>query len=88
MTVKLEVFTSHSCPHCPGAVAVAEEVMKNFGDEVDYEHLNVEENMEKVREYQIMSVPTLVINGKTAFIGAPTEEELTKKLKKAVLRDK
>ncbi len=88
MTVKLEVFTSHSCPHCPKAIAVAEEVVPEFGDSVEYEHYSVEENMDKVQEYQIMSVPTLVINGKTAFIGAPTNEELTKKLKKAVLRDK
>ncbi len=88
MTVTLEVFTSHSCPYCPVAVEVAEKVMQNFGDEVEYSHLNVDENMDKVREYQIMSVPTVVINGKTAFIGAPDEEELTKKLKKAILRDK
>lgn len=86
MSVKLEVFTSHSCPYCPVAVEVAEQVVKDFGDDVEYEHLNVDENMDKVREYQIMSVPTVVIDGKTAFIGAPEPEELTKKLKKAVLR--
>lgn len=88
MTVKLEVFTSHSCPYCPMAIAVAEEVVPKYEDKVEYEQLFVEENMDKVQEYQIMSVPTLVINGKTAFIGAPTAEELSRKLDKAVLRDK
>ena len=56
MTVKLEVFTSHSCPYCPMAVEVAEQMVKKFGDDLDYQHLDVDENMEKVREYEIMSV--------------------------------
>jgi small redox-active disulfide protein 1 len=85
MSVKLEVFTSQTCPHCPGALAVAQKVKEEFGDELEYEHLDVAENMDKVGEYGIMSVPTLVIDGKVEFIGAPTEEELTRKIKKRIL---
>lgn len=81
MSVKLEVFTSTTCPHCPSAVAVAEKAKTELGDDLDYEHLNVDENMDKVREYKIMSVPTLVIDGEVSFIGAPSEEELITKIK-------
>ena len=41
----------------------------------------VNENMDKVQEYTIMSVPTVVIDGEVAFIGAPSTEELVEKLK-------
>ena len=88
MSVKLEVFTSRSCPYCPMAVEVAEQMVKEFGDDLDYQHLDVDENMEKVREYQIMSVPTVVLEGKTVSIGAPDPEQLSRQIKKALLRQK
>ena len=88
MRVKLEVFTSQSCPYCPMAVEVAEQMVKEFGDDLDYQHLDVNENMEKVREYEIMSVPTVVLEGKTVSIGAPDPEQLSRQIKKALLRQK
>ena len=63
------------------AVDKGEEAVKELGDVVDYEHLDVNENMDKVQEYTIMSVPTVVIDGEVAFIGAPSTEELVEKLK-------
>lgn len=88
MSVKLEVFTSQSCPYCPMAVAAAEKAVEELGDDVDYQHLNVDENLDKVREYQIMSVPTIVVDGEVAFIGAPEPEEIVRKIKKTLLRKK
>ena len=85
MSVKLEVFTSKTCPHCPSAIAVAQKAKEEYGDELDFQQLDVDENIDKVREYQLMSVPTLVIDGKVEFIGAPTEEELIRAIKKRQL---
>lgn len=84
MTVKLEVYTSKTCPYCPMAVAAAEDAVKELGDAVEYEHLDVDENMDKVRKYQIMSVPTVVIDDEVAFIGAPESDELISKLKEKI----
>lgn len=84
MTVKLEVYTSKTCPYCPMAVAAAEDAVKELGDAVEYEHLDVDENMDKVRKYQIMSVPTVVIDDEVAFIGAPESNELISKLKEKI----
>ena len=84
MAVKLEVYTSQSCPYCPMAVAAAEDAVKALGDKIEYEHLDVNEHMDKVREYQIMSVPTVVIDGEVAFIGAPESDELIEKLKEKI----
>lgn len=84
MTVKLEVYTSKTCPYCPMAVAAAEDAVKELGDAVEYEHLDVDENMDKVRKYQIMSVPTVVIDDEVAFIGAPESNELISKLREKI----
>ena len=35
MVVKVEVFTSDSCPHCPAAVNVANEAKEVLGDAAD-----------------------------------------------------
>jgi len=85
MSIKLEVFTSKTCPHCPSAVTVAQKVKEQLGDELDFQHLDVDENIDKVRQYQLMSIPTIVIDGKIAFIGAPSEEELLQSIKKRQL---
>ncbi len=81
MTVKLEVYTSKTCPYCPMAEEAAQAAVKELGDVVEYEHLDVDENMDKVRQHQIMSVPTVVIDDEVAFIGAPQASELIEKIK-------
>ena len=82
MVVTLEVFTSKNCPYCPKAIEVANEAVKELGSDVDYKQYDIDENMDKVREYQIMSVPTIVVNGRTAFRDAPEPKRLIAKLKR------
>ena len=84
MSVKLEVLTSQSCPYCPMAVDAAEKAVAELGDQINYEHLDVNANMEKVREYGIMSVPTVVIDGNVEFVGAPDADELISKIKSKI----
>jgi protein-disulfide isomerase len=38
------------------------------------------ENRQKAIDYQIMAVPTIVINGEVTFVGAPMAEELIQEL--------
>lgn len=83
MAIKVEVFSSDSCPHCPGAIEVAQNAKNNMDLDIDLEILNVNdpENMERARNYQIMAVPTIAINGNVEFVGAPSEAELTGRIK-------
>ncbi|ENN96296.1 thioredoxin [Methanocaldococcus villosus KIN24-T80] len=81
MAVKIELFTSPMCPHCPAAKRVVEEVVKEF-PEVEVEYINVMENPDRAMKYGIMAVPTIVINGEIEFIGAPTKEALIEAIKK------
>ncbi|ADG13871.1 MJ0307 family thioredoxin [Methanocaldococcus infernus] len=78
--VKVEVFTSPMCPHCPAAKRVVEEVAKEMPIEVEY--IDVTQNPQKAMEYGIMAVPTIVIDGEIEFIGAPTKEALIEAIKK------
>ena len=82
MAIKIEVFKTDSCPHCPAAVAAAENAKAKLGDQIDVEIVNANDpdNIDRARQYRIMAVPTVVIDGEVSFIGAPTDEELIEKL--------
>ncbi|MCF0226131.1 MAG: MJ0307 family thioredoxin [Methanobrevibacter sp.] len=86
MAIKIEVFSSNSCPHCPGAIKVAQDVQNDMDLDIEVEILNVNdpENMKKARDYQLMAVPTIAINGKVEFVGAPTEDQLVSKINEIV----
>ena len=82
MVANIQVFTTEDCPYCPMAKDAVNEAKKSFtDDEVNVEFLNANENIELVRKYQIMSVPTIIINDEVAFIGAPEVDELVGKIK-------
>ena len=82
MVIKVEVFKTDSCPHCPSAVNAAESAKEKFGDQIDVEIVNANDpaNIDRARQYQIIAVPTIVIDGNVEFIGTPTDSELINKL--------
>jgi len=81
MVVKIEVFTSPTCPYCPMALEVVEEAKKEFGDAIEVEHIDVMVDSEKAIEYGLMAVPAIAMNGILKFIGAPSKEELIEAIK-------
>ena len=84
MVVKVEVFTSDSCPHCPAAVNVANEAKEVLGDAADICNIASEENRQKAISLGIMAVPTIAINDEVAFVGAPALDELVNKVKSLI----
>jgi thioredoxin 1 len=81
MATVVEVFTSPTCPHCPAAVRVVEEAEKEIeGLEVEIIDTSDMDNRQKAMDYQIYAVPTIAINGKVEFVGAPSLPELMDKL--------
>ncbi len=83
MAIKVEVFSTNSCPHCPSAIDAAQVAKDKLGDAIDVEVVKIdesEENRQKAIEYQIMAVPTIVIDGEVTFVGAPSVDELIEKL--------
>ena len=83
MAIKVEVFSTNSCPHCPAAIDAARVAKDKLGDAIEVEVLKIDESDEirqRAIDYQIMAVPTIVIDGEVAFVGAPTDAELIEKL--------
>ncbi len=83
MAIKVEVFSTNSCPHCPAAIDAAQKAKDKLGDAIDVETVKIDEskeNYQRAIDYNIMAVPTIVINGEVVFVGAPTDFELIEKL--------
>lgn len=78
MVLEVEVFISSTCPYCPMAVTAAEEAKAELGDKINVDIINISksENVAKAREYNIMAVPSIAIDGLIEFMGAPSKEEL------------
>ncbi len=76
MTVKIEVFTSPSCPYCPMAIEVVDAVKKEMQDAIEVEKIDIMQDREKAIEYGLMAVPAVAINGVVKFVGAPEKEDL------------
>jgi len=82
--LKLEVFVTPQCPHCPASAYVAlkfammSEKVKGYA----YEAMEFRELAQK---YQVMSVPKTVINeGKGEFVGGYPEDVAFLQIKKAL----
>jgi len=76
MAVKIEVFTSPSCPYCPMAIEVVDAVKKEMQDAIEVEKIDIMKDREKAIEYGLMAVPAVAINGVVKFVGAPEKEDL------------
>ena len=85
MAIKVEVFSTSTCPHCPAAIDAAEKAKDKLGDAIDVESVKIDDpnnpdNRQRAMDYRIMAVPTVVIDGEVSFIGAPSDAELIEKL--------
>ncbi|WJI08847.1 thioredoxin [Methanobacterium sp. CWC-01] len=84
MVVKVEVFTSPSCPYCPMAVQVVEEVEKQMPNDLEVEKIDIMVDREKAIEYGLMAVPAIALNGVVRFVGAPNKDELLSAIKEEI----
>lgn len=74
--VVIEVFTSPTCPHCPRALLMAKEVAAQIpGVRVVEQSTATPQGLAKAAFYDVQAVPTVFINGKRAFVGAPPSVE-------------
>ena len=80
--MKLKLFTLPSCPQCPTAKKVAEELIKQRTDlTLDVLDLSDVNNMTAALMLQIVSTPSFVIDDTPIFIGElPTLKALNEKI--------
>ena len=49
---------------------------KRLVDDVEVEKIDIMVDQEKAREYGLMAVPAIALNGVVKFVGSPGKEEL------------
>ena len=87
--VKIEVYFSPVCPHCLGAKKLVAEVAARYGRRVEVEELNTytAEGIKRGMANEVMSVPTVIIDGEKRFVGFPfPEQELVASIEAAIAR--
>ena len=76
--VEIHVLKTKTCPSCLKVTTVIKKVADGMkGISVKETYLDSGPEGQKLAlKYHVMSVPTIVIGGKVAFVGTPTESAL------------
>ena len=86
MTVTLKDYYADWCGPCKSQDPILEELEEEWTD-VTFEKVNVDEQQDIANEYQVRSLPTLVIENEDGvverFIGLTQAGKIEKALKKA-----
>ncbi len=89
--IKILLFTSPACPHCPQAENVVKKIVPYYKDRLQFEKIRTRTNKGKHLsiEFNVMSTPTILIlvNGieKKRIVGTPSENNFKKMIEKEFL---
>lgn len=71
--VKIKVFVTLTCPHCPGAAAIAHKLAIEC-DQIKADVIESGEFPDIALKYNVIGVPKIVINDKVDFMGEFNED--------------
>ncbi len=77
--IDLKILSTPGCAPCKVVERLAVKLQGEF-PELRVEKIDLMEHPEFAVEYEVMSSPTVVINGKVAFVGAVNEDQLREKM--------
>jgi thioredoxin 1 len=88
MSVTLKDFYADWCGPCKTQDPIVEELEDDLGERLSVEKIDVDENQDIANEYQVRSIPTIVIEGEDGsvvekFIGVTQREELESAIEQA-----
>jgi len=79
MSVTLKDFYADWCGPCKTQDPILEDLEEEYGD-VEFEKIDVDENQDVANEYQVRSIPTLVVENEDGiverFVGVTQAEDL------------
>ena len=80
MTVTLKDFYADWCGPCKTQDPILEELQEEYGDAVTFEKIDVDEAEDVANEYQVRSIPTIVVENDDGiverFVGVTQREQL------------
>ncbi|MFB6121559.1 MAG: thioredoxin [Halobacteriaceae archaeon] len=80
MTVTLKDFYADWCGPCKTQDPILEDLEEEWGDRVNFEKIDVDENQDVANEYQVRSIPTIVVEDDEGvverFVGVTQAEDL------------
>ena len=86
MTVRLKDFYADWCGPCKTQDPILDELEGDYAD-VEFEKVNVDEEQEVANQYQVRSLPTLVVENDDGvverFVGVTQREDIESALQKA-----
>ena len=86
MTVTLKDFYADWCGPCKTQDPILEDLEEDFGD-VEFEKINVDEEQDVANEYQVRSLPTLIVENDDGiverFVGVTQRDDLETALDQA-----
>jgi len=87
MTVTLKDFYADWCGPCKTQDPILEDLEADYGDRVSFEKIDVDEQQDVANEYQVRSIPTLVVENDDGiverFVGVTQREQLESALEQA-----
>ena len=87
MTVRLKDFYADWCGPCKTQDPILEEMEDDWGEAVTFEKIDVDENQDVANEYQVRSIPTIVVENDDGvverFVGVTQREDLENALEDA-----
>ena len=86
MTVTLKDFYADWCGPCKTQEPILEEMEPDWSD-VSFERIDVDENQDVANQYQVRSIPTLVVENDDGvverFVGVTQREDIESALQEA-----
>ena len=87
MAVRLKDFYADWCGPCKTQDPILEELEEDWGERVTFEKIDVDENQDVANEYQVRSIPTIVVENDDGvverFVGVTQREDLENALESA-----
>jgi thioredoxin 1 len=87
MPVKLKDFYADWCGPCKTQDPILDEMEEDWGDHVSFEKIDVDEQQDVANEYQVRSIPTIVVENddgvQERFVGVTQRDQLEEALEKA-----
>jgi thioredoxin 1 len=87
MTVTLKDFYADWCGPCKTQDPILEDIKEDWGDRFEVEKVNVDEEQDVANEYQVRSLPTLIIENDDGvverFVGVTQRDDIEGALESA-----